>query len=311
LPLNPPETKSPSELLSPAADSTFSNNSDEDLQSSKSSIDPPTDDTSPEKKFKMPPVDHELLKERLQAKIDALRTARKADGLDGRPARSRSELIEARRKKQETRKEHKKELRRQAKEDEVKAKAEAELARMRGSGSPLTGSDIFGPASPDNVTTSFSFGRITFEDGQQFDVHGNLIQKPKGKGPSDPRTALQAAANKQARLNGLDEDKRNDIESKDLWLNAKKKVHGERVRDDVSLLKKALKRKEKQKSRSEREWHEREETLQRSQEAKQRKREDNLSKRREEKGGKKAVNKMKKAKRKAFGGFGGKKTTKP
>jgi len=39
-----------------------------------------------------------------------------------------------------------------------------------------------------------------------------------------------------------------------MWLNAKKRAHGERVRDDTSLLKKALKRQESAKKKSEKEW---------------------------------------------------------
>ena len=100
----------------------------------------------------------------------------------------------------------------------------------------------------------------------------------------DPRSALEAAERKTNRLRGLDEAKRNDIEEKDLWLNAKKKAHGERVRDDTNLLKKTLKRKEKMKAKSESQWTERIQGVEKAKEAKQRKREDNLAKRRDEKG---------------------------
>ena len=44
---------------------------------------------------KLPSADREALKARLEAKIATLRALRKADGPDGRPARSRQELIEA------------------------------------------------------------------------------------------------------------------------------------------------------------------------------------------------------------------------
>jgi hypothetical protein len=82
----------------------------------------------------------------------------------------------------------------------------------------------------------------------------------------------------------LDEEKRADIEEKDMWLNAKKRAHGERVRDDTSLLKKALKRKETAKKRSEREWKDRLDTVKKGKDMKQQKREDNLRKRRDSKG---------------------------
>ncbi len=108
---------------------------------------------------------------------------------------------------------------------------------------------------------------------------------------------------KRARVSGLDERKRADIEEKDLWLNAKKRAHGEKVRDDMSLLKKTLKRKEKAKLKSESEWNERITGVQKGQEMRQKKREENLRKRKEEKGGK--------GKGKAKGKKPGKKSKRP
>lgn len=273
--------------------------------SSSSSIVPQstTEDSEKPKATKHPEVDQEALKARLQARIEALRAARKADGIDGKPARNRQELMEARRRKEEQRKAHKKEVRKQAKEDEERAKADAELARLRGSGSPLTTPDIFSPRREESEC-NFSFGRVAFEDGQQMDSSlSGFIESQKRKGPQDPRTALEAAEKKRARISGLDEQKRADIEEKDLWLNAKKRAHGEKVRDDMSLLKKTLKRKEKAKLKSESEWNERVAGVQKGQEMRQKKREENLRKRKEEKGSK--------GKGKAKGKKPGKKSKRP
>ncbi|OJD32572.1 60s ribosome biogenesis protein rrp14 [Diplodia corticola] len=278
--------------------------------SSSSSIIPPTSSESSKKlknkagKIQLPQVDQEVLKARLQARIEALRAARKADGIDGKPARNRQELMEARRRKEEERRTRKKEMRKQAKEDEQRKAAEVELARLRGSGSPGT-PDIFSPMEQEN---NFSFGRITFDDGQQMDSSAsNLIDAKKKKGRSDAKTALEAAEKKQQRLAGLDEAKRKEIESKDLWLNAKKRAHGEKVKDDTNLLKKTLKRKDKQKKKSEQEWTERIEGVEKGKEMRQKKREDNLRKRREEKGTKpgKKANKLKAGKKSARPGFEG------
>jgi len=239
-----------------------------------------------EKMPKLPKIDSALLQQRLAARIEALRAARKADGLDGKPARNRQELIEARRRKQETRKQHKKELRTAAKQEQ---NAEDEAARLRGgSGSPLWASGVF-PArgvlrnkEPEN---NFSFGRMAFEDGVEVDsTLTGLVDPRKKKGPQDPRTALEAAQKKKQRINGLDETKRADIEEKDRWLNAKKRIHGEKIKDDTSLLKKTLKRKDKGKLKSEKEWGERIEGVQKGQAFKQKKRKDNIAKRKEEKG---------------------------
>ncbi len=217
--------------------------------------------------------------ERLRKRIEELRAARKADS---QPARSRQELLEQRRKKEEQRKAHKKELRRKAKEEEQRREDE----QLRGSGSPLT-SNIFSPRSPAATENAYSFSRLAFEDGTAADPElGELKSAHKRKGPQDPKTALAAAQKKDARIAGYDAEKKADIADKDMWLNAKKRAHGERVRDDTSLLKKALKRKEKAKGKSEEQWKEREHTVVHGKEMKQKRRESNLAKRREEKGGK-------------------------
>ncbi len=75
------------------------------------------------------PQDTEALRERLAAKIQALRDARKADR-DGKPIRTRQELIEARRQKEAERKAHKKELRKQQKAEADRVREEA-LASAR------------------------------------------------------------------------------------------------------------------------------------------------------------------------------------
>ena len=227
----------------------------------------------------------EELKTRLAARIEALRSARKASDPSRGPT-NRQELIESRRRKEEERKAQKKEVRRKAKEEEAARRSES-LAR----GSPLlsnTNSPLLSPGSPaaSSEHNNFSFGRINFPNGQRANASLNAILTPgtKQKGPSDPQTALQAAEKRKSRLANLDPDKQADIVEKDIWLNAKKRAHGERIRDDTSLLKKTLKRKEKQKKKSEKEWNERIEGIKKGQAMKQKKREMNLQKRRDEKG---------------------------
>ena len=239
------------------------------------------------KPHKLPQIDPALLQERLQARITALRAARKADGLDGRPARNRQELIEARRRKQEARKGVKKELRAKTR---LAADAEAEAARLRGgSGSPLWSPALPSPRAEE--ANHFSFGKIAFDDGAHVRVAADdttggldLVDVKARKGPRDVKTALEAALKKQNRLSGLDGERRAELEEKDRWLGAKRRVAGERVRDDASLLKKTLKRTEKLKGKSEKEWGERIAGVKKGQEQRQRKREDNLKKRKDEKG---------------------------
>ncbi|CAI6334978.1 unnamed protein product [Periconia digitata] len=285
----------PSTATSSAADSNASTNSIASASSS-SSVPPVTNAPEPSTKT-MPksiaPKSHDEFRARLSAKLESLRAMRKADGANGQPAKNRAELIEARRKKEAERKAARKAQRDLAKEDEERVKAEDQLSRIRGgSGSP----SVFSHRSSPEQDRNFNFGRVAWSDGQQ--LEGNLsgfLDAKKKKGKSDPKTALEAAKNKMARLSGLDEEKRKEIEEKDLWLNAKKRAQGERVHSDPRLLKKTVKRLEKGKLKSEKEWNERKANVDKGKEAKQKRRETNLKKRREEKGVKGKKKPVKKA----------------
>lgn len=275
--------------------------------SSVSSIVPPIiDNNKPQtkealKKPAEPKTNPEELKIRLQNRIEELRAARKADGLNGKPARNRQELMEARRKKEEERRAHKKELRQKAKEEE-RRKQELIISR---------GSPLLNPPSKKSIhrdseqANNFSFGRVTFPDGHASAELSTILPTPKTKGPQDPQTALQAAQNKESRLRALDPTKQSDIAEKDLWLNARKRAHGEAVRDDTSLLKKTLKRKEKAKKKSEKEWGARVEGVAKGIEGRQKRREENLKTRRDGKGKGKPGGKKGKAKVKPRPGFEG------
>ena len=250
-------------------------------------------ENKPRPQFTVPPIDtSKTPRERLEARISQLRAERKADE---RPARNRQDLLDQRRRKEEERRAAKKEQRQKEKEEE-RIRENEEIARRFSPGG--SGSLLASPRSPmigDN--NNFTFGRVAFGDGTQVDsALSSFLDKPKAKGRSDPATALKAAQNKTARLQGLDGSKRSQIEEQDMWLNAKRKAHGEKVRDDESLLKRALKRKEGDKKRSEKEWTTREEGVKGAMEMKQKRRENNLAKRRDEKSEKKPGHKGQKPK---------------
>jgi len=307
---HPSSTATPSITRSPAFDTSVNHSG----SSSISSIAPPATEqlqpkvpSQPTDASQPPKPTPEELRARLADRLAALRASRNADGIDGAPARNRRELMESRRQKEEQRRAHKKDLRQKAKEEERQKRNET-LAH----GSPLlSGSPLMSPGSPltPSSENNFSFGRINFSNGQHASTNLSAIldSKTKPKGPSDPHTALLAAQNKQSRLNSLDETKRADIAEKDTWLSARKRAHGERIRDDTSLLKKTLKRKEKQKKKSEKEWTERIEGVKKGRDMRQKKREANLQKRKDEKGGKggKKSKAAKKGKPKARPGFEG------
>ncbi len=257
------------------------------------------------------PADTTALRARLEAKLAALRASRKADDADGTPIRTRQDLIESRRQKQAQRKAHKQELRKRAKEEEDRKREEALNSARNSPGlSPLFDQD------DDRSANNFAFGRLAFSDGTQLS-HDLSYEKSaaagaKKRGASDPKTALLKLEAQKKRIAGMDEDKRKEVLEKETWLAARKRAEGEKVHDNESLLKKALKRKEKSKKKSEREWKERAESVQTSIHERQRKREENLRKRRDEKashkGGKKKNKGVvtKKKNRPGFeGGFGG------
>ncbi|ODA83400.1 hypothetical protein RJ55_01914 [Drechmeria coniospora] len=246
-----------------------------EVASTATSTSPPRPASEKPKQIKIP-ADTTALRARLAAKIEALRAARKADGPDGKPIRTRQELIEARRAKEAKRKEHKKELRMLAKAEEAK-KREAALA----SNSP----GVLSPAVELNdAAGNFSFGRVAFGDGSQMSHDlSYVLAQGKKKGPSDPKTALLKVQNQKKRLQELDSDKRTDVEEKDAWLTARRRIEGEKIRDDEAMLKRSIKRKETAKKKSEKAWKERSNGVGMAQKERQKKREENLKKRRDEK----------------------------
>ncbi|KAG9250184.1 surfeit locus protein 6-domain-containing protein [Emericellopsis atlantica] len=243
------------------------------------------------------PTDTTAIRARLAAKIEALRAARKADGPDGKPIRTRQELIESRRAKEAARKAHKKELRTKARMEEQLKREEA-LA----SNSP----SVMSPAVElDSADANFSFGRVAFGDGSQLSRDlSHVLSNGKKKGPSDPKTALLKVQSQKQRLAAMDAEKQKDIAEKEAWLTARRRAEGEKIRDDEGTLKKAVKRKETAKRKSEKAWKERQRGVEHAQRERQKKREDNIRQRKEDKMLGKAGKKKKGG---AGGGGGGKK----
>lgn len=252
------------------------------------------------------PADTTALRVRLEAKLEALRAARKATGEEGQQVRTRSDLIEQRREKQIQRRAHKREMRLKAKEEEDRKREEA-LTSSRNSPMSMLSPMITNDADDSRTANHFSFGRLAFSDGTQMasDLSYEKGAVNEKKGPSDPKTALAKLEAQKKRIAGLDEDKRKEVLEKETWLAARRRAEGEKVHDNENLLKKAVKRKEKAKAKSEAAWKERADGVGRAIKDKQRKREDNLKKRREEKGGKGKKKKGGVSKPKARPGFEG------
>ncbi|KAF6801041.1 surfeit locus protein 6 [Colletotrichum sojae] len=247
------------------------------------------------------PADTSALRARLAARIEALRAARKADGPDGKPIRTRQELLDARRAKEAQRKAHKQELRRQAKMEQ-----DARMEEALASNSPSVMSPRI-DLDRDEEETNFAFGRVAFDDGTKLSHDlTHALSAGRRKGPSDPKTALIKIQNQKKRLQALDKEKQADIAEKEQWLVARRRAEGERIRDDETALKKAVKRKDQKKKKSEKEWKDRSEGVAKAIREKQKKRDDNIKKRKDEKLAHKLGHKKKKT---GGAGAGGKKKT--
>ncbi|KAI9004884.1 surfeit locus protein 6-domain-containing protein [Phycomyces nitens] len=236
------------------------------------------------------------LRDRLQERIASMRQKRHAPGTENAKARSRQDVLAARLKKKEDRK---KALKAQ-KEKGGKAASE-ELVKDPTYSKPSAP----GRPSADSIKMDgdLYFGKL--------DV-GN--EQKKKKGPSDAKTQLKKIETKQEKLQKLkaeDKDKAAALEEKEDWQKAIAMAQGEKFKDDVKLLKKTIKREEKQKSKSAEKWNERLDKVKRDEQYKVKKRNENLQKHidfktSKHKGGKKDGKGGKKDNKGGKGGKGGK-----
>ena len=131
--------------------------------------------------------------------------------------------------------------------------------------------------------------------------NGASSQNSKKK---DPKSALQSIQKQKDKLKRLEEKGETDIaknmEESSAWDKALDKTEGVKVKDDVGLLKKSIKKMEQKKKSSAKKWVERKEGEKKKMDARQQKRTENIKKRKTDK----KANKMKKlAKKGRIPGF--------
>lgn len=107
----------------------------------------------------------------------------------------------------------------------------------------------------------------------------------------DPETALRKIQKSKDKIKLWEEkgktEKVKNIESSIAWTNAIGKAQGEKIKDDETLLKKSIKKKQQIKGSKKRKWEERVEGMEKRKATGQSKREENISKRKKDKKDKK------------------------
>ncbi|KAK1922904.1 establishment of cell polarity protein [Papiliotrema laurentii] len=227
------------------------------------------------------------LRARLQNKLEGFRKDR---GVDDSDPQSRDALEAERRRRRgeirDKRRNLRKEERRKAREEPTAKPAKTQLIV---------------PELKDAETISYP----------AISLPSSSKQKAPLKSLSNPSQALAHLEKHNAKLASLPADKRKEIEERERWAKAEERAKGGKVADQEGTLKKAVKRLEKKKSKSGKEWAERKRDLEKSHAAAAKKRNDNIASRNEARKNKKmGVKEKNKAKTKGKGrpGFeGGKK----
>merc|ERR1712080_653967 len=116
------------------------------------------------------------------------------------------------------------------------------------------------------------------------------MEKEKKKN-LDPQAALKKIQKSKEKIKLWEEkgrtEKVKNIESSIAWTNAISKAEGEKIKDDESLLKKTIKKKQQIKGSKKKKWEARVEAVENRKATGQSKREENISKRKNEKKDKK------------------------
>lgn len=219
------------------------------------------------------------LREKLASKIGALKEKRKAPGSKaaGAPS-SREAILEERRKKAELKAAQKAERKKRKLEE-----LEEEEEEDDNSDEEEESDEEDDGMSADNVL----YQNIRFNEDERTTSDLQKLRKAaKKKGPAkgDLKAHLKIVEAKKQKLEELDDSKKKELKEKEKWNNVLARAEGEKLRNDEALLKKAIKRKEAQKRKSEFEWRERKETVANSISAKQKRREENLQIRKDNKG---------------------------
>lgn len=219
------------------------------------------------------------LKEKLASKIQTLREKRRAPGTkNAGPLKSREQILAERKNKQELKRQEK--LKRKREEDEAEFVEGGNADEDKSEGEDKSGDE----------NDDMLFGNIVFEDGTRVTSDlsklrsGIAHKKKKGPANNDIKAHLVRLENKKRKLALMTPEEQASLKESDQWKSLMSQAEGVKVKDDEKLLKKALKRKDKQKLRSETEWKDRKQVVKDTIAARAKKREANLKARKDNKG---------------------------
>ncbi|WVQ63057.1 uncharacterized protein L199_001208 [Kwoniella botswanensis] len=201
------------------------------------------------------------LRAKLQNKLDSFKKQRGVNFED--EAGSRNALEEERRRRRGELRDNRREKR---KEERKREGEKGKVAKTQ----------LIVPQLPrEDPTSSLSFPSVSLPSSSS--------SKPKNKlgfkQLSNPTQALENLEKHKLHLSSLSEDKRKEIEERERWAKAEERASGKKIVDNETILKKAVKRKEKAKSKSSLAWADRKKELEKSAATAAKKRNDNIAKR--------------------------------
>ncbi|KAL1138803.1 hypothetical protein AAG570_008865 [Ranatra chinensis] len=132
----------------------------------------------------------------------------------------------------------------------------------------------------------------------KFDFAFSDSKSKNNNSQKDPKRALEKIEKTRAKLKELENSGRNAkasaLKMKQSWISALQKAEGVKVKDDVDLIKKSIKKKEHKKNKSKKMWEERNKQVELRKEEQQKKRRDNIADRNKKKKQKKIKRAIKK-----------------
>ncbi|WWC72338.1 uncharacterized protein I206_106300 [Kwoniella pini CBS 10737] len=205
------------------------------------------------------------LRSKLQNRLDSFKRQRGVNPEDEN-AGSRNALEEERRRKRGEMRDKRRNLRK-------------EERRKEGEKGNVAKTQLIVPQPREDPSSSLSFPSVSLPSSSS--ASASLAKKTKLglKQLSNPSQALEYLEKHKEHLQSLPEDKRKEAEERERWAKAEERASGAKVADNEQVLKKAVKRKEKAKTKSSQAWSERKRDLEKSAATAVKKRNDNIAKR--------------------------------